>query len=148
MRGKSPAEVAAAVERVVNKIERGPIRPDPPISQSLGEIADPWYGLSTHPDIIAILWKLDDTLPQPCRWVFWGRPALVHPNSGVVFAIGMGTIGHVVRLPPHILNAVDPELARTIVRGNPGRALMLARPASNGVSSPRMRPKKHGSFQP
>jgi hypothetical protein len=40
-----------------------PIRPDPPVSQSLAEIADPWYGLSTHPDIIKIMWKLDNELP-------------------------------------------------------------------------------------
>jgi hypothetical protein len=80
MRGKSTAEVEAAVDRVLDKIARGPIRPDPPVSQSLADVADPWYGLGTHPDIIESMWKLDDELPQRCRWVFWGRPALVHPE--------------------------------------------------------------------
>jgi hypothetical protein len=121
MRGKSPADVDAAVDRVLDKIARGPIRPDPPVSQSLGEVADPWYGLGTHPDIIEIMWKLDDELPRRCRWVFWGCPALVHPDTGVVFAVGMGTIGHVIRLPPHVLETADPRHARIVVSGNPGQ---------------------------
>jgi hypothetical protein len=103
MRGKSAADVEAAVDRLFVKIARGPIRPDPPISQSLEEVADPWYGLSTYPDIIRILWKLDDGLPQRCRWVFWGRPALLHPDTGIVFAVGIGNIGHAIRLPPQVL---------------------------------------------
>ena len=121
MRGKSLADVEAAVDRVLDKIARGPIRPDPPVSQSLGEVADPWYGLGTHPDIIEIMWDLDDTLPKRCRWVFWGRPALVHPDTGVVFAVGIGTIGHVIRLPPQVLEAADPRHARIVVSGNPGQ---------------------------
>jgi hypothetical protein len=121
MRGKSAADVEAAVDRVLDKIARGPIRPDPPVSQSLAEVADPLYGLGTHPHIVEIMWKLDDALPQRCRWVFWGRPALVHPDTGVVFAIGIGTIGHVIRLPPQLLNAEDLQHARTVVGGNPGQ---------------------------
>jgi hypothetical protein len=43
--------------------------------------------------------------------VFWGGPSLVHPETGVVFAIGIGTIGIVMRLPPHVVANVDPKLA-------------------------------------
>jgi hypothetical protein len=122
MRGKSPADVETAVDRVLAKIARGPIRPDPPVSQSLEEVADPWHGLGTHPDIIEIMWKLDDELPKRCRWVFWGRPALVHPDTGVVFAVGIGTIGHVIRLPPQVLKTADPRHAMTIVSRNAGQS--------------------------
>ena len=121
MRGKSTAEVEAAVDRVLDKIARGPIRTDSPVSQSLADVADPWYGLGTHPDIIESMWKLDDELPQRCRWVFWGRPALVHPDTGVVFAVGIGTIGRVIRLPPQVLEAADPRHANTVMTGNPGQ---------------------------
>jgi hypothetical protein len=120
MRSKIAADVEAAVDRLLDKIGRGPIRPDPPISQSLEEVADRWYGLSTHPDIISILWKLDDGLPQRCRWVFWGRPALIHPGTGVVFAVGIGNIGRAIRLSPQVLKGADPRDASTVVR-NPGR---------------------------
>ena len=126
MRGKRPAEVEAVVDRLLDKIRQGPIRRDPPVSQSLGEVADPVYGLGTRPDIIEIMWKLDDALPQRCRWVFWGRPALVHPDTGVVFAVGMGTIGHVIRLPPPVLEAADPRYVRTIVSGNPGQTFDIS----------------------
>jgi hypothetical protein len=40
MRGKSAADVEAAADRVLDKIARGPIRPNPPVSQSLAEVAD------------------------------------------------------------------------------------------------------------
>ena len=48
---------------------------------------------------------MDDTLPQKCRWVFWGRPSLVHPDTGVVFAVAFGTIGIVLRLSPEAIEA-------------------------------------------
>jgi hypothetical protein len=103
----------------MKKIATGPIKPDPPLSQALTEVDDPWNGLGTHPDIIEHMWKLDDTLPRCCRWVFWGGPALVHPQTGVVFAVGLGTIGYVMRLPPHILAQVTPEQASQLVIRNP-----------------------------
>jgi hypothetical protein len=49
---------------------------------------------------------MDDSLPQRCRWVFWGGPSLVHPETGVVFAIGI-----VFRLPPQVVASADPKLA-------------------------------------
>jgi hypothetical protein len=112
-------DVEARVERLLQKIATGPIKSDPPLSQSLAEVDDPWYGLGTHPDIIEHMWKLDDTLPRSCRWVFWGGPALVHPQTGVVFAVGFGTIGYVMRLPPHVLAQAMPEQASQVVRRNP-----------------------------
>jgi len=122
MGDKDPADVEARIEETMHTIARGPIAPDPPISQSLGAVADPWYGLGTHPDIIEALWAMDDSLPQRCRWVFWGRPALVHPETGVVFAVGMGTIGIVLRLPPHVIARADPELGRVVQEFNHGPA--------------------------
>ena len=125
MRGKSPADVDAAVDRLFDTIERGAIRPDPPVSQSIEEVVDPWYGLSTHPDIIERIWKLDDELPQRCRWVFWGRPALVHHDTGVVFAVGIGNIGLVIRLPPEVRETANPKDAKTVMSGNPGQTFNI-----------------------
>ena len=47
-----------------------------------------------------------------------GRPALRHPETGVVFAIGIGTIGIVLRLPPHVIASADPQLARVVQKFN------------------------------
>jgi hypothetical protein len=119
--GKPASDIEPRVERVMERIARGRFGPDPPPSQSLDEVADPWFGLGTHPDIIEVMWKLEDILPQRCRWVLWGRPSLVHPQTGVVFGVGFGTIGFVLRLPQRILQDIDPQLAPAVRRGNPGQ---------------------------
>jgi hypothetical protein len=124
-RGKPAPDLAARVDRLLERVS-GSAAADPPISQSLDDVADRWFGLGTHPDIIEALWKLDDSLPQRCRWVFWGRPALVHPETGIVFAVGFGTIGVVLRLPTEILRSADPQLAPVIKRGNPGQTCDIA----------------------
>jgi hypothetical protein len=108
------------------RIGAGPIKPAAPLSQSLEQVDDPRYGLGTHPDIIERMWKLDGSLPERCRWVLWGLPALVNPRSGVIFAVGFGTIGIVLRLPPEILEAADAGLAPVRVSGNPGQTFDIA----------------------
>jgi hypothetical protein len=93
-RGKPPATLAETVARILS----APRRPPPP-SQSLASVANALYGLGTHPDLIERLWALNAALPTDCRWVVHGYPALVHPESGVVFAAAMGTLGYALRLP-------------------------------------------------
>lgn len=121
----SPEEIEEHVRNLMQKMAAGPVKPPAPLSQSLADVADPYNGLGTHPDIIDILWKLDSALPQSCRWVFWGMPALVHPETGVVFAVGYGTIGYVMRLPPHVLAAAKPDQAMAVVPGNPGQTFEI-----------------------
>ncbi|HXV00398.1 MAG TPA: hypothetical protein VG166_07860 [Caulobacteraceae bacterium] len=82
------------------RIDAGQLRASPPLSQPLEAAPDPWWGLSTHPDLVEQLWRLDRSLPRSCRWLLWGYPALVRPETGVVFALAFGTVGIVVRLPP------------------------------------------------
>lgn len=106
---------------VMARIAAGPVRPPPPLSQALADVDDPLYGLGTHPDIIERLWTLDAALRRSCRWVFWGKPALVHPETGVVFAVGFGTLGYVMRLPPAILEVAPADQAKVVITGNPGQ---------------------------
>lgn len=116
---KGPEALAAQVERLLATIEKEPKKPDPPLSQPLETVADPVNGLGTHPDIVFHMWRLDATLPQRCRYVFFGGPALVHPETGVVFAVGYGTMGYVMRLPPGVLAAARPEQAKTVSNFGP-----------------------------
>jgi hypothetical protein len=118
---KGAAELQRQVDAAASRIANAPHRPDPPLSQPLEAVADPLYGLGVHPDIIEDMWKLDDTLPQRCRWVFWGRPALVHPQTGVVFAVGVGTLGFALRLPPNVLETADPDWASLSAGRRPAR---------------------------
>lgn len=65
------------------------------------EVADPYAGLGTHPDLVERLWdQLGGALPADCRRVVYGRPMLVHPETGVAFAFAVGTSAHGLRLPP------------------------------------------------
>jgi hypothetical protein len=114
-------KIETCVRHIMDAIAAGPVKPPPPLSLSLAEVDDPLYGLGTHPDIIEHMWALDQSLPQSCRWIFWGHPSLVHPQTGVVFVVGFGTIGYVMRLPSAILKAANPEEAKTVVTGNPGQ---------------------------
>ena len=109
-------QVEVRVGEVLARIAATPHRPPPPLSQPLEAAPDPWFGLGTHPDIIEHLWELDGALPQSCRWLVWGFPALVHPGTGVIFAIGFGTIGTVIRLPTG-----EREGASAMRLTNPGR---------------------------
>ena len=113
---QTPAQIEALAAKVLAQIASKPHRPPPPLSQSLDQVADPLYGLGTHPDIIERLWRLDKSLPRRCRWVVWGYPALAHPVTGVIFAIGFGTIGIVVRLAPE-----QRDSALAIRPANPGQ---------------------------
>jgi hypothetical protein len=126
---KSRSELEADAKRVLDLIGSKPHRPSPPLSQPIEKAPHPWFGLNTRPDIFEPLWKLDERLPQRCRGLLWGYPALVHPNSGVVFAVAIGTIGAFLRLSsdaltgeeitfagPHYLSPVGPEWSRLDLR--------------------------------
>jgi hypothetical protein len=70
-------------------------------SVSPADVADPDMTLGTHPDLVQRLWdELGARLPAPCRWVVYGRPALVHPRTGLVFGFAGGTHTYGLRLPP------------------------------------------------
>lgn len=112
----SGAELAAKIAEYEGKIAQARERPPTPLCQRLEDHPDPYYGLGTHPDIIDIMWDMDASLPRSCRLVFWGKPALVHPVAGLVFCVGFGTIGFVMRLPPDVLRDAPEELAHVVDR--------------------------------
>src|SRR5947199_5620193 len=74
--------------------------PRVPLSLAPQQIDDPYYQLGTHPDLVEHLWDdLTRYLPSDCRWVVCGAPALVHPQSGIVFGFVGGTGTCALRLP-------------------------------------------------
>ncbi len=64
------------------------------------DVTEPYYTLGTHPDLVTRLWDdFGKVLPVDCRAVFYGSPALIHPETGIVFGFTGGTYTYALRLP-------------------------------------------------
>ena len=73
--------------------------------QSPDEVRQPYLSLGTHPEIVERLWdQLAVDLPEKCAWVLYGRPVLVRPSTGIVFAWATGHV-YALRLGPDAHNA-------------------------------------------
>jgi hypothetical protein len=91
-------------------------------SCSPDDIAQPYWSLGAHPDLLQRLWdELGRVLPEDCRWVVLGTPVLVRPRSGVIFAFGGGTQTYALRLPASA-RAVALAAGGETVRRYPGYA--------------------------
>ena len=112
--GKTDLEIRNRARQMLETIESKPHRPDPPLSQPIERAPHPWFGLGTHPDLVETLWELDKLLPERCRWLLWGYPALVRADNGVVFAAAFGTIGILLRLPSEVLGEEEAEVSRNL----------------------------------
>jgi hypothetical protein len=70
------------------------------VSRAPNSVPQPSLTLGTHPDLVERLWDtLTALLPEACQWVVYGRPALVHPGTGVIFGFAQGTHAYALRLP-------------------------------------------------
>ncbi len=113
-RRETPAQIEDRVARFMNDMAERPPRPPPPLSLGLESVADPMMGLGVHPDVVEQLWRLDRALPRSSRWVFWGHPSLVHPRTGIVFGVAIGSIGIVARLPASVRDRLAPTRATSL----------------------------------
>jgi hypothetical protein len=68
-----------------------------------------------HSDYSGVFIDKASSLPQNCKYVVYGFPALVHPETGVIFGFAMG-MGNSYRLPEKIAEELqahrDMELSR------------------------------------
>ena len=97
-------------------------RPDLPRLATPDQVAQPHYTLGTHPDLLARLWEeMQAALPTDCRAVFFGLPVLMHPDTGVVFGLAMGTHTYALRLPPRE-HAAALQAGADRIRHYPGNA--------------------------
>jgi hypothetical protein len=95
------------------KVRAAGCAPPPPLIRIPGDFGWEELKYAAHPDWVVFIRNADRTLPATCLCLFYGRPTLIHPRTGVIFAVAVGSIGVVARLPrdppgaPH-----DYDLAR------------------------------------
>src|SRR5512140_3112105 len=85
-----------------------------------GSVGDAYYGQGSHPDVVSRVWdQLGHALPNDCRCLVYGTPALVHPGAGVILAICNGT-QYNLRLAPDGLDEASAKGAKTVTRWSGG----------------------------
>jgi hypothetical protein len=88
---------------------------------------NPYYNLGSHPDIVERIWdRLGMDLPEDCRWIVCGTPALVQPATGILFAFGLGT-QYVLRLPGGLAEEAVRLGLKTVTQWAGGRTTDLRR---------------------
>ena len=108
----------AANEKVVAHLTA---RDDPaPLLAEPDSVEDPYYRLGSHPDIVERVWdELGALFPREARRIVCGTPGLVHPGSGVIFALAYGT-RYLLRLPGGLAEEAVRAGAVTFVRWTGG----------------------------
>jgi hypothetical protein len=84
------------------------------------EVEDPYTRLGTHPEVVQRIWdELGGSLPSDCRSVVHSAPVLLHPETGTIFVLALGT-GYGLRLPPPLVEVAISRGARISVRYTDG----------------------------
>ncbi|HCB02347.1 MAG TPA: hypothetical protein DEP19_08195 [Anaerolineae bacterium] len=79
-------------------------------------VPDPYYQQGSHPDVVERIWdQLGASLPKDCRCLVYGVPALVHPKSGIIFALSRGT-NYFLRLSEKIIDEAIKSGAETHIK--------------------------------
>ena len=97
----SNEEIEEKARQFMQSVASKRLRPPPPLSEPPSDDVKDLISMSAHRDLVARIWPKTEPAAWNCRWRVFGRPALVHPETGVIFAIAIGTIGIAVRLPPN-----------------------------------------------
>jgi hypothetical protein len=95
-------------------------------SASPASVKNPLSKTGTHPEIGVRLWEeLAASLPVDCRWIVCGTPALVHPQTGVLFGVCIG-MAYCLRLTDADMERALQAGASTQTKFSDGRTLDLA----------------------
>lgn len=106
---------------VLSYLSRG--KRDTPAYAPPDAAEDPYYECGCHPEIVERLWdQIGAALPKDCRCLVHGVPALVHPRSGVILAIGIGT-QYGLRLPGAFRSEAMRAGARTVTTWTTGGSM-------------------------
>ena len=103
-------------QRLVESLapKAGPWADNP--SSSPQVLDNPYTSLRAGLHVIDLIWKRMVTqLPVAKPWVIYGYPALVNPDSNVIFAFGIG-LRHALRLPEESFRGAIVQGANRVIR--------------------------------
>lgn len=79
-------------QKVLEYITRTKKKDNAPAMAAWNSVAKPYMEQGSHPDIVERVWDvLGTSLPEDCRCLVYGTPALVHPKTGIILAFCNGT---------------------------------------------------------
>jgi hypothetical protein len=95
-------DISNAMNRGLIEYLRKVRDPNTPLIAAADSVEDPSSKQGSHPDVVGWLWgRIGDQLPIECQFLVCSTPALVHPRSGVVLGITLGTNYYLRFLPEH-----------------------------------------------
>jgi hypothetical protein len=76
-------------------------------------VAKPYMEQGSHPDVVERVWDvLGSSLPEDCRCLVYGTPALVHPKTGIILVFCNGT-SYCIRLTEQLMEKALKAGAKT-----------------------------------
>jgi hypothetical protein len=94
--------------------------PGAPVFAPWDSMPDPYRLCGCHPEIVGRLWdQIGPVLPEDCRGLVHSNPALVHPKSGVILAVGLGS-WYGLRLPGLFVSEAIEAGAKTCTKFSTG----------------------------
>ena len=98
---------------VLGYIVRAKRQRSAPILAAWDSVPDPYMEQGSHPDVVERVWDVIGTsLPDDCRCLVYGTPALLHPGKGIILAFCNGT-SYCLRLNAQLVEKAVASGAKT-----------------------------------
>jgi hypothetical protein len=80
---------------------------------SWNDVVKPYTNQGSHPEVVERVWDvIGSSLPEDCRCLVYGTPALVHPKTGIILIFCNGT-SYCVRLTVQLIKIALSAGAKT-----------------------------------
>lgn len=100
-------------KKVLEYIIRVKKQGNAPVIATWNSVNKPYMEQGSHPDVVEQVWDvIGSSLPEDCRCLVYGTPALVHPKTGVILAFCNGT-AYCIRLTEHLVEKALKAGAKT-----------------------------------
>jgi hypothetical protein len=107
-------------KKVLEYITRVKRQGNSPLVAGPDSVAEPYMNQGSHPEIVERVWDgIGASLPEDCRCLVYGTPALVHPKTGIIFVFCNGT-SYCIRLTKELIEKALMAGAKTYQKWTDG----------------------------